>query len=817
MTPDDRQRMCAAVTEAGLDSAGLDEEDLELLWAAKYRTAARLRAATRENLVQAHLAPGVVDAIRQALGADAGTSNTDAGLPACKLQLRQDLQNQDLFFFEPMDTVSTAAATSAGVNSMFFLDPEGRQIAELKKWLDRAEDEYCMGRPIRPLSINGLVKSGKSYMLNEVLPAVANTYYSSSGSGRQHAGMVLSEPNFLRVNCLGCDRSSGVSGFLKEFLAVLKWSAADQRLSAAASTPAPSDNSAVAAAGAIQDFMERLPRDRLNFLLIDELNTGLGRSAAHAVVNQHKVSLTVLCDHMGEDEGQWPVKHAQAELHTRGQKALRGDRCKIQLYDISILHKGQSIFKELLLDSPHWVAWAVTGSSMATLWANIAVTLSCLHVSLRRDSVSSQNISSASQLKLFCSQFKMFQQHLHVLSFIAPGSPLCYPSALHVPLPLLLLPGQTNDFVLITYHSQLNLSPTVSKGVLQVAWEQLKAQAASWDPPLPSDLVWQSPQQIAMLAYLCQEWSNDGTAITAAKLVEQTLRGKFIPEVLADMHMVLQVLGQPTSQVLLLRKLLDPMAGVEHAKLPLAFEVLLANFTTERNGRLYLDNPLFAQVLQAATTESGELLDSITSIPSLSSTMFRELVVLGERCKDKDFDSYEDLHSLLEAMASALALTPDRLLKADWFIQVRDHHCNSRGSKTKFERDDRAQTDVKVGLRWFHRLLRNILCHGPILEQQKFLDAYPPEMAAFHSSGRISMVLTKTYEAWGVGPGRAAGSHTCTAPACEALTLCTICSNRAAATLASTALQFFGRGPSMKHPESLGVCLVFVSLGDMNT
>ncbi|EFJ42646.1 hypothetical protein VOLCADRAFT_107150, partial [Volvox carteri f. nagariensis] len=314
---------------------------------------------------------------------------------------------------------------------------------------------------------------------------------------------------------------------------------------------------------------------------------------------------------------------------------------------------------------------------------------------------------------------------------------------LYLDNPLFAQVLQTNGVALITYHSQLNLSPMVSKDVLEVAWEQLKAQAASWDPPLPSDLLWQSPQQIAMLAYLCQEWRGRlGTAITAAELVKQTLRGKLIPEVLADMRMVLQVLGQPTSQVLLLRELVDTMAGVERAKLPPAFEALLANFTTEQNGRLYLDNPLFAQVLQAATTESGELLDSITAIPSLSSTMFRELVVLGERCTDKDFDSYEDLHSLLEAMASVLALTPDGLLKADWFIQVRDHRCNSRGSKTNFERDNRAQTDVKVGLRWFHRLLRNIPCHAPILDHQKFLDAYPPEMAAFHSSGRISKVLT---------------------------------------------------------------------------
>ncbi|EFJ39083.1 hypothetical protein VOLCADRAFT_101370, partial [Volvox carteri f. nagariensis] len=90
--------------------------------------------------------------------ADSGTSNAAAGLPACKLQLRRDSQNQDLFFFEPMDTNSTAAAVRAGVSSRFFLDPEGRQIDELQKWLGLVEDEHRNGRPIPPLIINGLIK-----------------------------------------------------------------------------------------------------------------------------------------------------------------------------------------------------------------------------------------------------------------------------------------------------------------------------------------------------------------------------------------------------------------------------------------------------------------------------------------------------------------------------------------------------------------------------------------------------------------------------------------------------------------------------------
>ncbi|GIL52320.1 hypothetical protein Vafri_8227, partial [Volvox africanus] len=122
------------------------------------------------------------------------------------------------------------------------------------------------------------------------------------------------------------------------------------------------------------------------------------------------------------------------------------------------------ILKRLLLDSPHWVAWAVTGSSMATLWANIAAT-------------------------------------------------------------------PPNGFALIMRNRRLDLDPKVSMDVLQVAWEHLKAQAATWDPALPNDLVWQSPPQIAMLAYLCQEWRYSRKASTAAELVEQTMMEKLIPEV----------------------------------------------------------------------------------------------------------------------------------------------------------------------------------------------------------------------------------------------------------------------------------------------
>ncbi|GIL86005.1 hypothetical protein Vretimale_9048 [Volvox reticuliferus] len=562
------------------------------------------------------------------------------GLPACKLRLRQDTQNQGLFFFEPMDTISAAAATSPGMSSRFFLDPEGRQTDELKDWLRLAEKLYHQGKPILPLFINGLVKSGKSYMLNEVLPAVVNTYFCSDGSGRQHTGMVLSEANFLRVDCLDCNRSSGIGGFLMDFLIKLKRSAANQQLSAAASTPVPSICSSGTMSDAIQVFMRRLPRDRLNFLLVDEVQS------------------FYLMERPVSDE-------RKPRSLTLDENAVRHMR---------------RILKVLLLNSPHWVAWAVTGSSMATLWANVAVT-------------------------------------------------------------------PTNGFALIMHHHRINLSPTVSDDMLEVAWEQLKAQDVTWDRALPGDLLWRSPQQIATLAYLCQEWRYRRTARTAAELVEQTIIQKIIPEVLADLRTVLQVLGDPPEQLLPLRELLNPTSGVDPNKLPSPFTALLASFTTEREGRLFLDCPLLARVLQAVTSESGQLLDSIIAVESITSQMFMELVVLGERCKNsKHSDSYTDLDSLLEDMAFALALTPYGLLKEDWFDKVLKHPCNSRGSRANFEQKymAQAQQDVKIGLSGFHMLLRNILCHGTISELQWALEIYPPKLAKFCSSGRVSDVLTKT-------------------------------------------------------------------------
>jgi hypothetical protein len=68
MTPEQKDEIRSALREVGVDLLDIEDEDLQQLWAAKFRSATRLRTATGEWLKEAGLAPGVVSAILAATG-----------------------------------------------------------------------------------------------------------------------------------------------------------------------------------------------------------------------------------------------------------------------------------------------------------------------------------------------------------------------------------------------------------------------------------------------------------------------------------------------------------------------------------------------------------------------------------------------------------------------------------------------------------------------------------------------------------------------------------------------------------------------------
>lgn len=95
-----------------------------------------------------------------------------------------------------------------------------------------------------------------------MLPAIAVEFASANS---------LPEPTFHAINCQDVTRSGGWSACLSSLLALLVAAAKAAGLQQAADTPQPSSIHGSDVLPALRDFMNRLPRDRINYLLLDEV------------------------------------------------------------------------------------------------------------------------------------------------------------------------------------------------------------------------------------------------------------------------------------------------------------------------------------------------------------------------------------------------------------------------------------------------------------------------------------------------------------------------------------------------------------------
>ncbi len=89
MTPEQRDKVRTALQQVGVDLDGVDDEDLEMLWKAKFRSPAALRVATAERLKEAGLAPGVVGVVLVAAGGAGMLLDVSARTALIRFDLRQ--------------------------------------------------------------------------------------------------------------------------------------------------------------------------------------------------------------------------------------------------------------------------------------------------------------------------------------------------------------------------------------------------------------------------------------------------------------------------------------------------------------------------------------------------------------------------------------------------------------------------------------------------------------------------------------------------------------------------------------------------------
>ena len=91
---------------------------------------------------------------------------------------------------------------------------------------------------------------------------------------------------------------------------------------------------------------------------------------------------------------------------------------------------------------------------------------------------------------------------------------------------------QTNGTALSLDMFFVELPGVVDHELIQVAWGQLQRHYRDKGVELPAELVWCAPQNHAMLAYMCSEWTSRKSNIsTAHKLVQSVKIGKLMPEV----------------------------------------------------------------------------------------------------------------------------------------------------------------------------------------------------------------------------------------------------------------------------------------------
>jgi len=212
----------------------------------------------------------------------------------------------------------------------FFLDPDLVLMKRLKSWISQLrERQVGFNRfgddAALSLFLSGAPKTGKSLLLTKVIPALLRED-EMFGVGR------AAEARVWHVDTTRFDRRNGAAGFLCSLLDRLIILAAKEGISEVAHIQkGPRAYSTVSAE--LEDFVDRLPRNRPTFILLDEVQN----------------FFLLEKDVVGADG--------------RTQRVL----------DEGEIITMRRAFKPLVGSSPLHCIWVLTGSKMALFWANIAL------------------------------------------------------------------------------------------------------------------------------------------------------------------------------------------------------------------------------------------------------------------------------------------------------------------------------------------------------------------------------------------------------------------------------------------------------------
>jgi hypothetical protein len=229
----------------------------------------------------------------------------------------------DVFFFRESGQEQEQLRT-------FFLDPGLELTTRLRRWIaqlrqrhvgfNRQGDDAALS-----LFLSGAPKTGKSLLLTKVIPALLRED-DLFGVGQ------AAEARVWHVDTTRFDRRNGAAGFLSSLLDKLIFLASREAIQEVAHFQ-PGFLPYCTVSAALEDFIDRLPRSRPTFILLDEVQNFF--LLEKDVVGADGVTQRVL------DDG-----------------------------EIMTMRRA---FKPLIGSSPLHCIWVLTGSKMALFWANIAL------------------------------------------------------------------------------------------------------------------------------------------------------------------------------------------------------------------------------------------------------------------------------------------------------------------------------------------------------------------------------------------------------------------------------------------------------------
>ncbi|KAG2429503.1 hypothetical protein HXX76_010739 [Chlamydomonas incerta] len=229
-------------------------------------------------------------------------------------------------------------------NLVFTYLDAGGVVDQIRFWAEAASRQAALrstlhqGNAPAPLLVSGLVKTGKSYTLEHVVPAVVAEVLCKQQQQQRHqeedggseAPLPLVDMVVLRLRGDQLERSRGATYMLKSLLAVLLQWVREEHV-----CMGPGALAAAEAALAQPDLgLSSLPGN-----------------AIHAFLKAVKVPVLVLCDEV-----------QSLFLPTIGGK----------LDEAGAEYIRDTFMKQLLVYGPHTMLWCMTGSSMAYTWISLA-------------------------------------------------------------------------------------------------------------------------------------------------------------------------------------------------------------------------------------------------------------------------------------------------------------------------------------------------------------------------------------------------------------------------------------------------------------